>query len=80
VNGCVVFSDVVCGDLRSPRTTIFLLGNLIFKGLTARRLYKSFGVKGLIAFTRFEHLFVHHRETLCVSQLAYFVLIMSAGF
>jgi hypothetical protein len=28
---------------------IFLLGILIFKGLTARRLYKSFGVKGLMA-------------------------------
>jgi hypothetical protein len=27
---------------------IFLLGILIFKGLTARRLHKSFGVKGLI--------------------------------
>jgi hypothetical protein len=27
---------------------IFLLGILIFKGLTARRLYKSFGVKGLL--------------------------------
>jgi hypothetical protein len=27
---------------------IFLLGVLIFKGLTARRPYKSFGVKGLI--------------------------------
>jgi hypothetical protein len=26
---------------------IFLLGILIFEGLTARRLYKSFGVKGL---------------------------------
>jgi hypothetical protein len=26
---------------------IFLLGTLIFKGLTARRLYKSFGVNGL---------------------------------
>jgi hypothetical protein len=26
---------------------IFLLGILIFKGLTARRFYKSFGVKGL---------------------------------
>jgi hypothetical protein len=26
---------------------IFLLGILIFKGLTARHLYKSFGVKGL---------------------------------
>jgi hypothetical protein len=26
---------------------IFLLWILIFKGLTARRLYKSFGVKGL---------------------------------
>jgi hypothetical protein len=28
-------------------SSIFLLGILIFKGLTARRLYKSFGVKGL---------------------------------
>jgi hypothetical protein len=27
---------------------IFLLGILIFKGLTARRLYKSFSVKGLM--------------------------------
>jgi hypothetical protein len=27
---------------------IFLLGILIFKRLTARQLYKSFGVKGLI--------------------------------
>jgi hypothetical protein len=27
---------------------IFLLGILIFKGLTARRLYKSFSVKGLV--------------------------------
>jgi hypothetical protein len=26
---------------------IFLLGILIFKGITARCLYKSFGVKGL---------------------------------
>jgi hypothetical protein len=26
---------------------MYLLGILIFKGLTARRLYKSFGVKGL---------------------------------
>jgi hypothetical protein len=34
-----VSSDVV-------RTHIFT-GILIFKGLTARRLYKSFGVKGL---------------------------------
>jgi hypothetical protein len=41
-----VSSDVVRGDLRPSR--IFLLWILIFKGLTARRLYKSFGVKGLI--------------------------------
>jgi hypothetical protein len=26
----------------------FLLGILIFKGLTARRVYKAFGIKGLI--------------------------------
>jgi hypothetical protein len=31
---------------------LFLLGILVFKGLTARRLYKSFGVKGLIAALR----------------------------
>jgi hypothetical protein len=31
----------ICWFLR-----IFLLGILIFKGLTARRLYKSFGIKG----------------------------------
>jgi hypothetical protein len=38
--------------IKSLRATlpadIFLLGILIFKGLTARRLYKSFGVKGLM--------------------------------
>jgi hypothetical protein len=28
-------------------STHFLLGILIFKGITAWRLYKSFGVKGL---------------------------------
>jgi hypothetical protein len=31
----------------SAQLPIFLLGILICKGLTARRLYKSFGVKGL---------------------------------
>jgi hypothetical protein len=35
-NWCVCFSR------------IFLLGILVLKGLTARRLYKSFRVKGLI--------------------------------
>jgi hypothetical protein len=42
VDGRVVSSDVV-GFSR-----IFLLWILMFKGLTARRLYKSFCVKGLI--------------------------------
>jgi hypothetical protein len=28
-------------------SSLFLLGILIFKELTARRVYKSFGVKGL---------------------------------
>jgi hypothetical protein len=27
---------------------MFVMGILIFKGITARRVYKSFGVKGLI--------------------------------
>jgi hypothetical protein len=31
---------------------IFLLGILIFRGITARRLYKSFGVKGLVKTRR----------------------------
>jgi hypothetical protein len=34
---------------------IFLLGILIFKGLTARRLYKAFGVKGLTKFGKCYH-------------------------
>jgi hypothetical protein len=50
VDGRVLFRDVLRGDLRFQIAThhvIFLLGILSFKGLTARRLYKSFGVKGL---------------------------------
>jgi hypothetical protein len=41
---------VLCLVTWCARTTsrIFLLGILIFKGLIARRLYKLFGVKGLI--------------------------------
>jgi hypothetical protein len=47
---------VIHNDTRSTKrqigvfvgfSRIFLLGILICKGLTARRLYKSFGVKGL---------------------------------
>jgi hypothetical protein len=61
----------------SPRAKlpvkIFLLGILIFKGLTARRVYKSFGVKWLISSTCFEHLFAHHEEALCMQQLVYAV-------
>jgi hypothetical protein len=39
---------------------IFLLGILIFKGLTALRVYKSFGVKGLRHTNHegMEHLFI----------------------
>jgi hypothetical protein len=40
-----VSSDVVRGVFVGF-SRIFLLGILIFKGLTARRLYKSLGVKG----------------------------------
>jgi hypothetical protein len=42
VDGRVASSDVVRGDLR------YFTGTSIFKGPTERRLYKSFGVKGLI--------------------------------
>jgi hypothetical protein len=38
-------------------SSIFLLGILIFKGLTAWRLYKSFGVKRLNVYTT-EHVFL----------------------
>jgi hypothetical protein len=52
-----VSSVVVCGDLRFVDfSRIFLMGILIFKGLTARRLYKSFGLKGLITFYHLIHL------------------------
>jgi hypothetical protein len=36
---------------------IFLLEFLIYKGLTARRLYKSFGVKGIMQEDTFMHFF-----------------------
>jgi hypothetical protein len=39
------------------------MGILIFKGLTARRLYKSFGVKGL-------NIFRYHRTKNCVVIVA----------
>jgi hypothetical protein len=41
-------------------TCIFLLGILIFKGLTACRLYKSFSVKGLTVNKSFEELALAH--------------------
>jgi hypothetical protein len=47
VDGRVESGDVVRS---AHHVTIFLLGILIFKGLTARRLYKLFGVKGLKKF------------------------------
>jgi hypothetical protein len=36
---------------------LFLLGILMFKGLTSRRLYKSFGIKRLIIY-RVNKLFI----------------------
>jgi hypothetical protein len=46
----VVSSDVMRGiiGVLVGFSRIFLLWILIFKGLAARRLYKSFDVKGLI--------------------------------
>jgi hypothetical protein len=46
VDGRVESSDVV----RMRTTSLDSLRILIFNGLTARRLYKSFGVKGLTGF------------------------------
>jgi hypothetical protein len=51
VDGRVVSSDVVRTHnigVFVGFSRIFLLEILIFKGFTARRLYKSFGVKGLM--------------------------------
>jgi hypothetical protein len=42
----LIIPIIICVFVRFSR--IFLLRILIFKGLTARRLYKSFGVKELI--------------------------------
>jgi hypothetical protein len=50
LDGRVVSSDVVCAIIIGVFvgfSRIFLLGMLIFIGFTARRLYKSFGFKGL---------------------------------
>jgi hypothetical protein len=50
VDGRVVSSDVVLVFIGFSR--IFLLWIIIFKGLTARRLYKSLGVKALSKYRR----------------------------
>jgi hypothetical protein len=55
VDGRIVSSDLVRGDLRTEWiirvfvgfSSILLLELLIFKGIAARSLCKSFGVKGL---------------------------------
>jgi hypothetical protein len=41
---------------------IFLLGILIFKGLTTRRLYKSFGVKGLKSVMKHPRKLLYHKN------------------
>jgi hypothetical protein len=46
---------------------IFLLGILIFKGLTARRLYKSFGVKGLTNKNNAQHKMINEKHSLNAS-------------
>jgi hypothetical protein len=52
---------------------MFLPGILIFKGLTALRLYKSFGVKGLIAeCDRCIGASVHK----CVSNCVFFCVVL----
>jgi hypothetical protein len=51
---------------------IFLLGILIFKGLTARRLYMSFGVKGLITF-------IVRGKTRCFLMLQQVVHVLTTG-
>jgi hypothetical protein len=43
---------------------IFLLAILIFKGLTARRLYKSFSVKGLRINSGIPNIFGDYRKFL----------------
>jgi hypothetical protein len=51
VRSVFVFNPLTSGLNRSAQRCLlrFFTGGLIFKGLTPRRLYKSFGVKGLIS-------------------------------
>jgi hypothetical protein len=49
---------------------IFLLGILIFKGLTARPLCKLFGVKGLSVFTSLLFTDLLDNRHLCISKLS----------
>jgi O-antigen ligase len=47
VQNLLVLALLLLTVLKIKFSRIVLLGILIFKGLTARRFYKSFGVKGL---------------------------------
>jgi hypothetical protein len=65
---------------------IFLLGILFFKGLIARRFYKSFGVKGLTNFLDRGHSVVFKRQywneikyILRLSQLSFCFIISNVG-
>jgi hypothetical protein len=60
---------------------------LIFKTLTARRLYKSFGVKGLKMFTLFSYLNIRHAHDViallggaAIALLSYWVLETACFF
>jgi hypothetical protein len=59
---------------------IFLLGILIFKGLTARRLYKAFGVNGLTNKQENneplnKHVFIQNRKH-CPAMGMYIIIII----
>jgi hypothetical protein len=59
---------------------IFLQGILIFKGLTARRLYKSFGIKGLSThyFNSIKQYFAFHKLVLSWGRVD-FIHVYSEG-
>jgi hypothetical protein len=55
---------------------IFLLGSLIFKGRIARRLYKSFGVKGLRLDKMVTALSTEETKVLFKLKLTYIIYII----
>jgi hypothetical protein len=68
-----------CGCVFVGLSSIFLLGILIFKRLTARRLYKSFGVKGLMTHHSLLRNFNTHCTKMPRKASRYSMQVLSKG-